>query len=83
MKKIILPCLLLLSITVNAQTDTPGIENIPFSDSTAIGTPDGKLTSKEIGVNGGTVISDDGRVQLIFPAGALVKKYCYQHSASY
>jgi hypothetical protein len=71
MKKIVITYLFFLSITVNAQTDTTGTQNIQFSDSTAIGKADGKLTSKEIGINGGTVISDDGRIQLIFPAGSV------------
>ena len=44
-----------------------------LSDSTGFGTPEGKLISKEIGVDGGQIVSEDGRVELIFPAGALAK----------
>lgn len=54
-----------------SQKDTSGIQIGELSDSTAIGNPDGKLISKEIGIAGGTIISEDGRVELIFPAGAL------------
>lgn len=39
--------------------------------STAIGTPSGQLTSKVIDVNGGEVNSADGRMRVIFPAGAV------------
>jgi hypothetical protein len=68
MKKILTPFLFILSLYANAQKDTMGIR---FSDSTAIGTPDGKLMSRQIGPQGGNIASDDGRVELIFPAGAL------------
>lgn len=70
MKKIFTPFLLIFSICVNAQTDTSGIEP---PDSTGFGIPDGKLVSKEIGVSGGTIFSEDGRVELIFPEGALTQ----------
>ena len=78
MKKILILLILFFSLSVHAQTDTSGlqvdtaaIKFIEPPDSTAIGTPDGKLVSKEIGITGGTIISEDGRVELIFPAGAL------------
>jgi hypothetical protein len=50
------------------------MRTIGLPDSTAIGKPEGKLVSKEIGPAGGTIISDDGRVELIFPAGTLTKE---------
>jgi hypothetical protein len=40
---------------------------------TSIGTPVGNPTSKVIGTNGGTIISEDGSVELDIPAGALSK----------
>jgi hypothetical protein len=42
-------------------------------DTTELGTPDGNPVSKDIGPAGGTIVSDDGTVQLIFPQGALSK----------
>lgn len=39
--------------------------------TTAIGIPIGSATSKSIGTTGGSISSPDGRVELIFPAGAL------------
>ncbi len=78
MKKILLLWALLISLCTQAQTDSSEIEMdsvdiifIELPDSAAIGAPDGKLVSKEIGPSGGKVISDDGRVELIFPEGAL------------
>lgn len=53
------------------QTDSIELKTIQLPDSTAIGAPDGKLVNKEIGPSGGTIASDDGKVELIFPAGAL------------
>lgn len=55
----------------SAQIDTAAREYVEPSDSTAIGKPDGNLSSKLIGIAGGKIVSDDGRVELIFPAGAL------------
>ena len=78
MKKILILSTLFVSITVFAQNDTTldliDTSNVKFivpSDSTGFGTPDGTLTSKQIGPAGGKIVSDDGRVELIFPAGAL------------
>jgi hypothetical protein len=68
MKKILTLYLFIFSIYANAQKDTLGMQ---LSDSTAIGTPDGKPVSKQIGASGGTIISEDGRMELIFPEGAL------------
>jgi hypothetical protein len=78
MKKILSAFLVLFAFCAKAQTDSSEIEmnsvNIVFVKlpvSTAIGAPDGKSVSKEIGPAGGKIISDDGRVELIFPGGAL------------
>src|SRR2546423_14480508 len=54
-----------------SQTDTSAIKFTALSDSTGFGTPDGKLVSKQIGTMGGTIISGDGRIELIFPPEAL------------
>ena len=69
MKKTLSSFFIFFSIYTNAQVDTSQIKFIEPPDSTAIGTPDGKLVSKEIGAGGGTIVSEDGRVELIFPAG--------------
>lgn len=62
----------------NAQTssdenDSVEVKIIKLPDSTAIATPTGKKLSKEIGVGGGKIVSDDGKLELIFPANALDK----------
>ena len=71
MKKILIATLLLSSFCANAQAGSSGIESAEPIDSTGFGKPDGKLARKEIGAAGGTIISEDGRVELIFPAGAV------------
>jgi hypothetical protein len=78
MRKILILSMLFFSIHLNAQTDSSQFESdsieiktVQLPDSTAIGAPDGKLVSKQIDSSGGEIISDDGRVELIFPAGAL------------
>lgn len=63
--------LLFVCITALSQSDSAQIQFIEPTDSTATGKPDGKLTTEEIGPAGGRIVSDDGRVELIFPAGAL------------
>src|SRR5438045_2117146 len=71
MKKIFTSALLFLSLYLPAQNDSSSIHIIEPSDSTAIASPEGKLVSKVIGTAGGRIVSDDGRVELIFPANAL------------
>lgn len=71
MKKIIISFLLFSTMIVCAQKDTSQLKSHEPTDSTGFGIPDGKLVSKEIGTAGGTIASDDGRVELIFPAGSL------------
>ena len=71
MKKIFVVFLLFFQLVAKAQRDISKIKFIEPPDSTAIGTADGKLITKEISPAGGTIDSEDGRVQLIFPAGAL------------
>ena len=65
--------MLFFSLNLHAQLDTTEIQAdslqvklVQLPDSTAVGAPDGKAVSKEIGGAGGTIISDDGRVELIF-----------------
>lgn len=71
MKKLFVAVLFFSSFQSNAQTDTSAFQFAKFFDSTGFGTPDGKLVNKEIGSAGGKIVSDDNRVELIFPAGAL------------
>jgi hypothetical protein len=70
-KKIVLQCFLLIWLSTEAQTDKLEIKYVELPSSTVFGTSDGKLVSKEITASGGTIISADGKVQLIFPDGAL------------
>jgi hypothetical protein len=76
MKEMLMISLLFLSLNVRAQTDkmsidTSQIKLVEPPDSTGFGAPDGQLVSKEIGPAGGTIVSNDGRVELIFPPDAL------------
>lgn len=81
MKKIFFAIFLINSaMLLQAQDDSlkPGSDSVEVNlislpDSTAIAIPNGKLITKEIGVAGGAIISDDGKVELIFPEGALLK----------
>ena len=72
MKKFLYLWIFLLPMVTQAQSDSIKMQT-KLSDSTGFGTPDGKLISKEIGTDGGQIVSEDGRVELIFPAGALAK----------
>ena len=78
MKKLLIVLMPLLSLGSYAQTDTTEFESdsieiktVQLPDSTGLGAADGKLVSKQIDSSGGTIISDDKRVELIFPPGAL------------
>jgi hypothetical protein len=78
MKKLLILVMLPFSLCVHAQIDstkalidTSQIKFIEPPDSTGFGTPGGHLVSQEIGPAGGIIVSDDGRVELIFPADAL------------
>ncbi len=70
MKKFLFVWIFLVSMVTQAQSDSAKMQ-INLSDSTGFGTPDGGLISKEIGPDGGQIVSEDGRVELIFPVGAL------------
>lgn len=73
MKKITVIVLLFVSIDVSAQ-------NISLTDSiikfgvTEKGKPDGEKSEIKIDKTGGSIQSSDGKVELIFPAGAVTKK---------
>jgi hypothetical protein len=71
MKKIIAVFLLCNVSIINAQDDTSFVKHFERPDSTILGTPEGEPVSKKIGPAGGTISSTDGRVELIFPPGAL------------
>lgn len=51
--------------------DSIELRFVPLPDSTSLGTPAGNKTSKLIGPDGGIISSDDGKLELVFPAGAL------------
>jgi len=53
------------------QTDSIKVKLVQLPVITKFGTPDGNLASKDIGPSGGTIASEDGKVELIFPEGAL------------
>src|SRR5215467_5663685 len=60
----------------NPPVDTTGTGTGPGTDPgtgaiTAVGTPVGAKITKTIGPSGGSIVSDDGNVELTIPAGAL------------
>lgn len=61
---------LFLRLAAQQALDTSSLP--PFSDSTALGKPDGQVSAKRIGPAGGTIVSADKKLELIFPPGALV-----------
>ncbi len=73
MKKLIVFSLLLISIIASGQ-------NVPVEDTTEhfviteAGKPIGKIVEKMMNKDGGSLVSEDGTVELIIPAGALSKK---------
>jgi hypothetical protein len=78
MKKSMFCLLLLYAFTATAQVDpsnlkidTSKLKTIELPDSTAIGAPYGNVVSKMIGQDGGSLTSEDGKLELIFPEGAL------------
>ena len=71
MKKCIIIVLIFLTVSVTAQQDTARKDILRLPDSSAIGEPIGNIVSKNIGPEGGTIVSEDGRVELVFPLGAL------------
>ena len=64
-------CGILISLVLLAQTEEAGNGPKEPADSTGFGTADGNAVNREIGTGGGSIISEDGRIQLIFPAGSL------------
>jgi hypothetical protein len=72
MKRIIFICILFFSLNINSQKDTTHFFKV-LPDSTGIGVNDGKPINKEIGLQGGNIISDDEKVELVFPEGTLEK----------
>ena len=56
------------------QSNDVTIKYLRMDSITAIGKPTGEEVSQEIGKDGGTITSDDGRIELIFPQDALNKK---------
>src|SRR5688572_16569134 len=72
MKSILVSVILFVCLQLSAQSDTSQIQFNDLSDSTGFGAPNGKSVSSQIGTAGGKIVSDDGRVELIFHAGSLI-----------
>ena len=70
MKKIIAITFLLISVVSFAQNDVLN-DTIVKPVITELGKPDGAKVEMKIGKEGGSLKSSDGKVELIFPAGAL------------
>jgi len=60
--------------SATAQTSSITVKKLRLDSVTTIGKPNGEETSQEIGKEGGSIFSGDGRIELIFPQGALTKK---------
>jgi hypothetical protein len=70
--KNLLSVIIILTISVTAITcKKGGSSNQPEPIATPIGIPIGSLVTKTIGSAGGSIVSADGRLELIIPAGAL------------
>jgi hypothetical protein len=65
---------LYLHLRAVAQSENLTIKYLRMDSVTALGKPIGEEVSQEIGKDGGTIVSDDGRIELIFPEGALSTK---------
>src|ERR1700730_7902697 len=62
----------LFALYANAQPDSlQTYFALPHDTTTGFGTADGKIATKQIGPPGGAIVSEDGRVELVFPEGAL------------
>ena len=77
MKQIALYALLFVSMNVSAQNEAAE-DTIAMSAITTIGKLDGTKTEMNIGKEGGSIISSDGKVELIIPAGAISKKTTFR-----
>ena len=84
MKKGLVLFLMIGSLYANTQEkDSFSIQVLRLDSTTAFGKADGKEITKEIGKEGGKIVSEDGKMELIFPEGALSKKKKNNHSANY
>lgn len=70
MKKTFASLLLLIAFAACKKSNDPAIE-LPPPTPTAVGTPDGAAVTKNIGAAGGTILSSDGMLELVIPAGAV------------
>jgi hypothetical protein len=73
MIKVLIVLMLATPFICIAQTDTAGFIVTPHI-ATAIGKPNGEKVSVKMNKDGGTIKSIDGRVELIFPEGAISSK---------
>ncbi|MBC7935041.1 MAG: hypothetical protein H7Y86_06745 [Rhizobacter sp.] len=73
MIRVITLLIILAPFVLAAQTDTTGLIVTPHI-ATPIGKPNGESVSVKINKDGGSIKSRDGRVELIFPEGALSSK---------
>lgn len=71
MKKNILIVMMLAAALAGCSKGGGGGAPVVEPQKTPVGTNDGTAVTKTIGTAGGTVLSDDGEIELIIPAGAL------------
>ena len=70
MKNILTSILFIITVAACKKSDRSFIE-LPPPTPTAVGVPDGPAVTKSIGAAGGTIVSADGMLELVIPAGAL------------
>ena len=63
-----------LVLPVTAQSNEIAVKKLRLDSVTTIGKPNGNETSQEIDKAGGKIFSDDSKIELIIPSGALAKK---------
>jgi hypothetical protein len=73
-KSILFTFFLLIPLMTPAQKDQRVKDSLALFGPTPIGTPDGELTIKKIGRDGGKLVSSDKKLELIIPAGALLSE---------
>ncbi len=76
-------CLIFLLVSLTASAQITVTDTVIRFGVTQKGKPHGEKTEIKISKEGGSLQSSDGKVELIFPAGAVTKKNHYQYSARY
>jgi hypothetical protein len=74
MNKLLLVVIFLVPSFLCAQTKLGGVDSSVVFASTEVGRACGDPSEKQIGKEGGSLVSGDGKIELVFPDGALTSK---------